>query len=63
LVIVKSNAYGHGLERCGVAAQEAGAEMLGVATCGEGALLREAGVTIPLLRVTALDGGASQNRQ
>ena len=53
LVIVKSNAYGHGLERCGIAAQEAGAEMLGVATCGEGALLREAGVTIPLLRVTA----------
>jgi len=53
LVIVKSNAYGHGMERCGVAAQEAGAEMLGIATCGEGALLRQAGVAIPLLRVTA----------
>lgn len=53
LVVVKANAYGHGLVECGLTAEGAGAAMLGVATLGEGALLREAGVRIPLLRITA----------
>ena len=53
LVVVKANAYGHGLVQCGLTAQKSGAEMLGVATVGEAALLRRAGVKIPLLRMTA----------
>lgn len=53
LVVVKANAYGHGLVPCGLAAERAGAAMLGVATVGEAALLRRAGVEIPILRMTA----------
>lgn len=53
LIVVKANAYGHGLVECGRTAQDAGAAMLGVATLGESALLRDGGVSIPLLRITA----------
>ncbi len=53
LVVVKANAYGHGLVKCGLAAEESGATMLGVATVGEASLLRKADVKIPLLRMTA----------
>ena len=53
LVVVKANAYGHGIVPCGLAAQEAGATMLGVATAGEAGVLRRAGINIPILRVTA----------
>ncbi len=53
LVVVKANAYGHGIVECGKAAEKSGATMLGVATVGEAALLREAGVQIPILRMTA----------
>ncbi len=42
LAMVKSNAYGHGLERIGLALPEA--EALGVACIEEGMLLRKAGV-------------------
>lgn len=53
LVVVKANAYGHGLVPCGLAAVKAGVDMLGVATIGEAALLRKSGVEIPILRMTA----------
>jgi alanine racemase len=47
--IVKANAYGHGLVRVGQHLQEMGVKMLGVAYLEEGILLREAGVTMPIL--------------
>lgn len=53
LVVVKANAYGHGLVQCGLTAEKSGVEMLGVATVGEAALLRKHGLKIPVLRMTA----------
>jgi alanine racemase len=47
--ILKANAYGHGLVRVGQHMQDIGAKMLGVAYLEEGILLREAGVTTPIL--------------
>lgn len=47
--ILKANAYGHGLVRVGQHMQALGAEVLGVAYLEEGILLREAGVTTPIL--------------
>jgi len=53
LVVVKANAYGHGIVECAKAAQECDVEMLGVATVGEASLLRKNGITKPILRMTA----------
>ncbi|HEX9596273.1 MAG TPA: alanine racemase [Anaerolineales bacterium] len=47
--ILKANAYGHGLVRVGQHMQALGANVLGVAYLEEGILLREAGVTTPIL--------------
>ncbi len=47
--ILKANAYGHGLVRVGRHMQQLGASIIGVAYLEEGILLREAGVTIPIL--------------
>ena len=47
--IIKANAYGHGLVRVGQHMQKNGATMLGIALLEEGILLREAGVTLPIL--------------
>ena len=47
--ILKANAYGHGLVRVGQHMQALGAKVLGVAYLEEGILLREAGVTTPIL--------------
>jgi alanine racemase len=49
LAVVKGNAYGHGLVPVARALAEAGAAYLGVATVGEGAALRDAGLTVPVL--------------
>ena len=49
LAVVKGNAYGHGLVPCAKAAIEAGADYLGVALLEEAIILREAGVTGPIL--------------
>jgi len=49
LLVGKSNAYGHGLERIADAAVRAGVRMLGVAQIGEGLLLRHAGISAPVL--------------
>lgn len=43
MVVVKADAYGHGMARCAAAARAAGVEWLGVATPGEALGLREAG--------------------
>lgn len=49
MVVVKSDAYGHGMIQCARTARNAGAEWLGVATPIEAMRLREAGDTGPLL--------------
>ncbi|MCL2601427.1 MAG: alanine racemase [Treponema sp.] len=48
-VPVKANAYGHGAVEMSRCALDAGAEYLGVATVSEGAELRAAGITAPML--------------
>ena len=47
--ILKANAYGHGLVRTAQLMQELGADYLGVAVLEEGILLRESGITMPIL--------------
>jgi alanine racemase len=49
MVVVKANAYGHGMVRCAQAALEAGADWLGVADIAEALRLRDAGITAPVL--------------
>ncbi|MBX3009571.1 MAG: alanine racemase [Melioribacteraceae bacterium] len=47
--ILKANAYGHGLVRVAQLMQELNAASLGVAVLEEGILLRQRGITIPIL--------------
>jgi alanine racemase len=54
--ILKANAYGHGLVRVGQHMQQLGAKVLGVAYLEEGILLREAGITTPILVLGGLLG-------
>lgn len=49
MAVVKSKGYGHSLEIVGPIFQEAGADSLGVTLLEEGLLLRDKGVTIPIL--------------
>jgi alanine racemase len=49
MVVVKADAYGHGLVKCGQAAVNAGADYLGVALLEEAVALREGGVPGPIL--------------
>lgn len=51
---IKANAYGHGLIPIAQAAAEHGVDYLGVAHLQEGAMLREAGITIPILVMGAI---------
>ncbi len=47
--ILKANAYGHGLVRVAQLMQELGADYIGVAVLEEGILLRNSGITTPIL--------------
>jgi alanine racemase len=49
MAVVKANAYGHGAEVAARAAALAGADWLGVARASEGMLLRENGLSLPIL--------------
>ena len=49
MAVVKADAYGHGAVAVARAALEAGADWLGVALLEEGVVLRQAGITAPLL--------------
>ncbi|MBX5467334.1 MAG: alanine racemase [Firmicutes bacterium] len=49
MAVVKADGYGHGAVPVARAALEAGATWLGVALAEEGAALREAGITAPIL--------------
>jgi alanine racemase len=53
---VKANAYGHGLNPIGKAAEEAGVDYIAVAHLQEGILLRQANVRIPILVLGAIHG-------
>src|SRR5271165_1703445 len=50
-VVMKANAYGHGLEALAPVAVEAGADYLGICTNPEAETVRRAGLQIPLLRL------------
>src|SRR3712207_3775886 len=54
MAVVKADAYGHGAVPVSRAALEAGADALAVVTVEEGAELRRAGVTAPILVFTDL---------
>ena len=54
MAVVKADAYGHGAVPVGRAALEAGAGSLAVVTAEEGAELRRAGITAPILVFTDL---------
>jgi alanine racemase len=49
MAVVKANAYGHGAVDCARAFAEAGVDWLGVVDLAEAVLLREAGITVPVL--------------
>lgn len=49
MVVVKADAYGHGIEAVSRAAQDVGIERLGAATVEEGKAIRRAGVALPVL--------------
>ena len=53
LVLVKANAYGHGAVEMSAMLQQAGADYLAVALPVEGIELREAGISLPILVLTA----------
>jgi alanine racemase len=50
-VVMKSNAYGHGLRALAPVAVEAGADMIGICTNPEAETVRRLGLTVPLLRL------------
>jgi alanine racemase len=55
-VVMKANAYGHGLAALAPVAVEAGADMIGICTNPEAETIRRLGLKIPLLRLRmALD--------
>lgn len=50
-VVMKANAYGHGLEALAPVAVEAGADVLGICTNPEAETVRRLGLKVPLLRL------------
>ncbi|MBK9249873.1 MAG: alanine racemase [Ignavibacteria bacterium] len=50
--MVKANAYGHGIVECSRILSAEGAEFLGVAFASEGVLLRENGISVPIVVMT-----------
>jgi alanine racemase len=53
MAVVKANAYGHGLVATARELEIIGTDCLGVANVAEGVILREAGVTLPILLLSA----------
>src|SRR5271166_3491110 len=50
-VVMKANAYGHGLAALAPVAVEAGADMIGICTNPEAETVRRLGLKVPLLRL------------
>lgn len=55
MAVVKADAYGHGAPWVARAALDAGASELGVATVGEGQILRARGIRAPIVLLGAID--------
>src|SRR5271154_2180661 len=53
MAVVKANAYGHGLVPMARELEAIGTDWLGVANVAEGAAIREAGVRLPILLLSA----------
>src|SRR5271154_3109279 len=53
MAVVKANAYGHGLVPIAQELEAIGTDWLGVANVAEGAAIREAGVRLPILLLSA----------
>ena len=53
MAVVKANAYGHGLIPMALELEAIGTDWLGVANVAEGAAIREAGVKLPILLLSA----------
>ncbi len=60
MAVVKADGYGHGAETAARAALSGGADMLAVATVGEGRELREAGLTADILVLGAVTAGDAE---
>ena len=61
-VVMKANAYGHGLAALAPVAVEAGADYLGICTNPEAEVIRGLGLHVPLLRLRmALPGELDQS--
>jgi len=58
--VVKCNAYGHGVEECAPALQQAGATWFGVTSTDEGIVLRESGITARILVMCGLYSGEEE---
>jgi alanine racemase len=58
--VVKCNAYGHGVEECAPALQQAGASWFGVTSTDEGIVLRESGITARILVMCGLYAGEEE---
>jgi alanine racemase len=58
--VVKCNAYGHGVEECAPALQQAGAAWFGVTSTDEGIVLRESGITARILVMCGLYPGEEE---
>lgn len=58
--VVKCNAYGHGVEECAPALQQAGARWFGVTSTDEGIVLRESGITARILVMCGLYSGEEE---
>jgi alanine racemase len=59
--VVKCNAYGHGVEECAPALEQAGAKWFGVTSTDEGIVLRQAGVTGRILVMCGLYPGEEED--
>ena len=55
MAVVKADGYGHGAPWIARAALNAGAAMLGVATVGEGQVLRAHGIEAPIVLLGSID--------
>lgn len=58
--VVKCNAYGHGVEECAPALEQAGATWFGVTSTDEGIVLREVGITGRILVLCGLYNGEEE---
>jgi alanine racemase len=58
--VVKCNAYGHGVEECAPALEQAGAKWFGVTSTDEGIVLRQCGVTGRILILCGLYRGEEE---